>query len=69
MLTQSQLVMAEMNVSVHAVQLKGNLTNADRAYTTYWLKTHGYINRIVMCGKENLPKLIFKRQERRLRRH
>ena len=26
------------------VQLKGNLTHADRAHTTYWLKVRGFIN-------------------------
>ena len=38
------------------VQLKGNLTHADRAYTTYWLKAHS----IGVCEKENLPTLILK---------
>ena len=28
----------------HTVQLKGNLTHADRAHSTYWLKACGFIN-------------------------
>ena len=29
---------------VHTVQLKDNLTHADRANTIYWLKAHSFIN-------------------------
>ena len=28
----------------YTVQLKGNLTHADGAHATYWLKVHGFIN-------------------------
>ena len=53
-------------MTIGTVQLKGNLTQVDRAHTTYWLKARGFIG---MCRKENLPKLIFKRQECGLRKH
>ena len=51
------------------VQLKGNLTHADRAHASYWLKAHGFINPYWQVQEGNMPKLIFKRQECRLRRH
>ena len=30
------------------VQLKGNLTYADRAHATYWLKAHGFYQPVLV---------------------
>ena len=49
------------------VQLKDNLTHTDRAHATYWLKVHCFINLYWRVQEGNLPKLIFKRQECRLK--
>ena len=56
-------------VYVCMVQLKGNLTHADRAHTTYWPKAHGYINPYWRVQEEKPANIIFKRQEYRLRGH
>ena len=39
------------------VQLKGNLTHADRAHATYWLKARGFINPY-WCVLEGKPAKI-----------
>ena len=45
------------------------LTHVDRAHTTYWLKACGFINLYWHVREEKPAKLMFKRQECRLRRH
>ena len=54
-------------IHTHMVQLKGNLTHADRAYATYRLKAHGYINTCAV-GK-TCQHYFCKRQGHRLRGH
>ena len=54
-------------IHTHTVQLKGNLTHADRAYATYRPKAHGYINTCAV-GK-TCQHYFCKRQEHRLRGH
>ena len=53
------------------VQLKGNLTHADRAHTTYWPKAHSYVHQPVLaCAVRKTCQHYFcKRQECRLRGH
>ena len=42
---------------VHTVQLKGNLTHADKAHATYWPKACGFINPH-WCVQERKPAKI-----------
>ena len=49
-------------VTITTVQLKGNLTPADKAHTT-WLKAHSLINPYWHVWEEKLPTLFLKRQE------
>ena len=53
--------------AINTVQLKGNLTHADRAHANYWSKHMVILTHTGMCGKKNLPILLFKRQEHGLR--
>ena len=41
------------------VQLKGNLTHADRAHATYWLKAHSFINMYWRVREGKLAKINF----------
>ena len=42
------LTLSLINHKNVTVQLKGNVTHADRTHATYWQKTRGYTG---MCGK------------------
>ena len=43
------------------VQLKGNLTHADRAHATYWLKACGFINLYWYVREEKHTKINFEK--------
>ena len=52
-----KILVWSLEVAACVVQLKGNLTHADRAHTTYWPKAHSYINPY-WCVQKEKPAII-----------
>ena len=50
---------ASTTLHSYMVQLKDNLTHADRVHATYWLKAHGFINPYWCVREEKSVKINF----------